>query len=154
MNDTHVAGLIQLLLLAFFLALAIFFLLTQVRTLDLIRPENRRMTPGQVWLQLIPLFGLFYQFTVIARLSDSIRNELNSPTGDSIFAEETIPSNHRPTYSVGISYAILFCISIIPFPLLKGLASLAGLVLWVVYWVQLAGYKKRIRECIQLLGRQ
>ncbi|OQP64276.1 hypothetical protein A3860_20075 [Niastella vici] len=154
MNDTHVAGLIQILLLVLFLAVAIFFLLTQVRTLDSIRPENRCMSPGQVWLQLIPLFGLFYQFSVIERISDSIRNELNSPTGDSIFAEETIPSNHRPTYSVARSYAILFCISIIPFPLLKELASLAGLVLWVVYWVQLAGYKKRIRERIQLLGGQ
>jgi len=154
MNDTLPAGIIQILLLVAFLAIALFFLLTQVRTLNLIRPENRRMSPGQVWLQLIPLFGLFYQFSVIVRISDSIRNELNSPTGDSIFAEETIPSKHRPTYSVGISYSILFCISIIPIPLLKGPVSLAGLILWVVYWLQLAGYKKKIQKRDLLLGRQ
>jgi hypothetical protein len=154
MNDYQSGAFLQLLLLVPLLVLTIIFLLTQSRTLELIRPENRRMSPGQVWLQLIPLFGLFYQFSVIARISDSIRNEFNSPTGDSLFAEDTIPSNHRPTYSMGISYATLFCISIIPFPLLKGLAALAGLIFWVVYWVQLAGYKKRLKERALLLDRQ
>lgn len=154
MNASQSGGLLQLLLIFPLLVVTMFFMLTQARTLDLIRPENRRMSSGQVWLQLIPLFGLFYQFSVIARISDSIRNELNTPTGDSIFAEDTIASNLRPTYSVGISYATLFCISLIPFPLLKGLAGLAGLILWVVYWVQLSGYKKRLKERALVLDRQ
>jgi len=153
MNDFQSGAFLQILLLVLLLVVTIFFLLTQSRTLELIRPANRRMSPGQVWLQLIPLFGLFYQFSVITRISDSIRNELNTPTGDSIFAEDPVPSNHRPTYSVGISYASLFCISIIPFPLLKGLAGLAGIILWVVYWIQLAGYKKRLKERALVLDK-
>ena len=153
MNNYQSGGLLQIFLLIPFLVTAILFLLTQSRTLELIRAANRRMSPGQVWLQLIPLYGLFYQFSVIARISDSIRNEFNTPTGDSIFADDTIPSNNRPTYSVGISYATLFCISLIPFPLLKNLAALAGLILWVVYWVQLSGYKKKLKERALLLDK-
>src|SRR5688500_9988029 len=146
MNDYQSGAYLQLLLLIPFIAVAILFLLNQQRTLEAIRPENRRMSPGQVWLQLIPLFGLAWQFFVISRISDSIRNELNTPVGDSVFAEDAVPSGNRPTFNAGISYAVLFCISVLPLMMLKGLASLAGLVLWVNYWIQLSRYKKRLKD--------
>jgi hypothetical protein len=146
MNDYQSAGYIQLLLLIPFIAVAILFLLSQQRTLALVRPENRRMPPGQVWLQLIPLFGLVWQFIVVTRISDSIRNELNTPGDDSLFSDDPIPSDERPTYATGIAYSILFCITVLPIGLLQSLASLAGLVVWIVYWVQLSGYTKRLRQ--------
>jgi hypothetical protein len=146
MNEAPLGPYFQILLLIVFIIPVILFFLTQQRTLELVRPENRRMRPGEVWLQFIPLFGLIWQFIVISRISDSIRNELNTPTGDSIFAEDPIPQNSRPTYNAGISYAILFCITVLPLAMLKGLAALAGLVLWINYWIQLFRYKKRLRE--------
>jgi hypothetical protein len=152
MNASSSAGYLQILLLVAMLIPVLFFVLTQYRTLGAIRPENRRMPAGQVWLQCIPFFGLVWQFVTITRISDSIRSELNAPIGDSIFAEEPVPSDVRPTYAVGLSYAICFCVSVIPFPLLKGLAGLAGLVLWIVYWVQLAQYKKKINKRALLLS--
>src|SRR5262245_60740710 len=114
MNDYQSGGYLQIIFLIAFIIPVIFFILTQQRTLELIRPENRRMSPGQVWLQFIPLFGIVWQFLVISRISDSIRSELNTPIGDSIFSEDPIPHTVRPTYNTGISYATLFCISIIP----------------------------------------
>lgn len=54
MNEPLHAGYIQILLLIVFIIPVIFFVLTQQRTLELIRPENRLMRPGQVWLQFIP----------------------------------------------------------------------------------------------------
>jgi hypothetical protein len=146
MNEPLHAGYIQILLLIVFIIPVIFFVLTQQRTLELIRPENRLMRPGQVWLQFIPLFGMVWQFIVITRISDSIRKELNTPTGDSIFAEETVPHNHRPTYNAGISYCALFILSALLFGSLKGLAALIGLGVWIFYWVQLSQYKKKLKE--------
>jgi hypothetical protein len=148
MNDysSAGAGTLQLLLLLPFLVVGILFLVSQQKALSLIRPENRKMPPGQVWLQMIPLFGLVWQFIVITRISDSIRSELNSPVGDSIFSEDSIPSGERPTYQLGIAYATLFCVGVLPLPLVQGLASLAGLVVWIVYWVELAKYTKKLRQ--------
>jgi hypothetical protein len=146
MNDYQSGAYLQLLLLIPFLVIGCLFLWSQQRTLALVRPENRRMPPGQVWLQLIPLFGLVWQFIVISKISDSIRDELNTPSGDSLFSEDPIPTGHRPTYATGIAYAILFCISIMPIELLQGLASLAGLVVWIVYWVELSRYTRRLKQ--------
>jgi hypothetical protein len=146
MNDPRPdSGWLQVLLLIGFIIPVIIFILTQQRTLQLIHPENRRLSPGLVWLQLIPLFGIIWQFLVISRISNSIRDELNTPTGELIFSEETVPHNTRPTYMVGISYATLLCISLLPFMLVKGIAALAGLIVWVIYWVQLSHYKKKLK---------
>ncbi len=135
---------LQLLLLLGFLIPAILFLLTQHRTLEAIRPENRVMEPGQVWLQLIPIFGLIWMFVVIGKIADSLRNALNESEEDSIFGGFNVSSGERPTYNIGIAYAVCFCVSVIPFPLIKGLAGLAAMVLWIVYWVQLAQFKSKL----------
>jgi hypothetical protein len=140
------AIILAILLFLAFVALGVYFLLTQYRTLEAIRPENRRMPSGQVWLQMIPLFGLIWQFFVISRIADSIREELNSPTGDSIFSENPVPSGERPTYAIGLAYSICFCVSVIPIDLIKGPASLGGIVCWIIYWVKLAEYKKKLKD--------
>ncbi|SRR5215203_1959020 len=67
---------LQFLFLGLFLIPAIFFLLTQQNTLKAIQPHNRAMSPGQVWLQLIPIFGMIWQFFVVSKISDSLRREL------------------------------------------------------------------------------
>jgi len=147
MNEPQYGHYIQIVLLLGFLIPMIFFFLTQQRTLELIQPLNQCMKPGQVWLQLIPGFGLIWQFFVIIKISDSIRKELNTPTGDSIFADISISTGSRPAYNSGILYAGLFCIGTVPaVPLLTGLAALAGLVAWIIYWIQLSRYNKQLKE--------
>jgi hypothetical protein len=147
MNDYESAGLLQLLLLIPFLVVSILFLWSQHKTLALIRPEyRRRMPPGQVWLQLIPLFGLGWQFYVISKISDSIRDDLNAPSGDSLFGDDPLPTGKRPTYATGISYAVLFCLTLLPLGLLKSLLALAGLIVWVIYWIELSGYTRRFKQ--------
>jgi hypothetical protein len=143
------AMLVTALALILFLVLGIFFLVTQESTLNAIRPQNRSMGPGQVWLQLIPFFNLVWQFIVVSRIAESISREMSE---SEIFSFEeprhTVyePGGEKPTYQIGIAYCVLYCIAVIPIPLLKGLASLACIVCWIVYWVKLAGYKKRIQE--------
>lgn len=141
----------ELLFLALFFVPAVLFLLTQKRTIRLIQPRNRRIGPGEVFLQLIPLFGMVWQFFVVTRLSDSIRKEL----GETTFSFEETPAAHsekkeRPTYRIGITYCILFCCYILPY--IGSYLFLGGMVCWIIYWVQLYRYKKKLEERRYLLN--
>lgn len=138
---------IILLAIAIGLIPFILFLLTQQNTLKAIKPQNRSMEPGMVWLQLIPLFSLVWQFIVVSRIAESIKREFNSwGSEDSILgysnAEAVNIGNELPTYSIGIAYCVLFCCSIVP--LLGGLASIAGLICWIIYWIKLAEFKRQL----------
>ena len=65
--------------LAIFLVPAIFYLLTLQKALNRCSPESRAMQPGMVWLLLIPLFNLVWQFFVVINIAKSLvpsfRNE-------------------------------------------------------------------------------
>jgi hypothetical protein len=154
-NDSY----LQLILLLVFLIPAIFFLLTQQRTLKAIRPENRRMRPGLVWLQLIPLFGQVWQFFVVARIAGSLKKERDSFKDDSIvgFSDYTVAEEwgKRPTYAIGLTYCILvWCNILIEFRTttdrqidqIHGLIALAMMTCWIIYWVRLAVAKRKIRR--------
>lgn len=123
-------GLLLIILVGGLVA-QIFYLLTLQNTLKAISSENRKMDPSQVWLVFIPLFGLVWQFIMINRISDSLKAE---------FAERGIPSaEDRPGYSLGITYCILLVCGIVP--VLGGLASLGGLIVWIIYWVKMNEFK-------------
>ena len=64
--------MLQIALLFAFVIPAILFFLAQQRILQVISPENREMSPGSVWLQFIPLFGMVWQFIVVARIARSV----------------------------------------------------------------------------------
>jgi len=152
-TTTYGGGWLQILLLLLFIVPAILFIVTQQNTLKAIQPENRSMSPGEVWLQLIPLFGLVWQFFVVIRISDSLQKEINSWTNDSIFGAEGSQvinmSNPRPTYGIGLAMCICVCCTMFSYlgiALLGGLASLGGLVCWIIYWVQLAQFKNKVQR--------
>lgn len=136
--------IIVFLALGLVLIVVIFFLLTQQNTLRAIQPQNRTMSPGEVWLQLIPLFNIVWQFIVVSRISESISRELSSNT---FSFEETQPiqlyeQGNRPTYQIGMAMCILNLCGLIP--LIGSLASFAGLICFIIYWVQLSGYKNQV----------
>lgn len=138
--------MILLLVVALFLLPMIFFLLMQQALLKSIQVHNRSISPGEVFLQLIPLFGMVWQFIVVTRISDSIRRELSE---DQTFSFEqptasTLPTGFRPAYGIGIAYCVFFCCSIIP--MLGVLAGFAGIICWIIYWVKLAEYKSLLQQ--------
>jgi len=159
---SETGGWLQLVLLGVFLIIAILFLLTEQNTLRTIKNENRRIRPGQVWLQMIPIFGQIWQFIVVVRIAGSIRNEVASWENDSILGIEAAAiaqGNKRPTQAIGIAYCTLIVIGVglnpvlwgnpkVPIGLIEliGWTELAGIICWIVYWVKLAGYKRRLRE--------
>lgn len=111
---------------------AIFYLLTLQNTLKSIYWENRVIEPGKVWLLLIPVFNLVWMFIVVARIADSIKNELN--------ARGEVTAD-RPTYGIGLSWCILFLVGRVPY--LGGAVSLGFLVCWIIHWVKVNEYKKK-----------
>lgn len=75
---------------------------------------------------------------VVNAIADSLKAE---------FAKRNMPMNEdRPTYGIGLTMAILFCCSIIP--VLGSLASLGGLVCWIIYWVKVSEYKNKLEIMI------
>lgn len=112
----------------------ILYLVSLQSTLNEVSIKNRRMQPGQVWLSLIPLFGLVWQFIMVSRIADSLRAE---------FDERQIQiAELRPGYSVGLAYCVLFTCSIIP--VLGFLTSIAGLICWIIYWVKTSDFRQKL----------
>jgi hypothetical protein len=116
---------------------AIFFLLTLQKALERCSVESRTTTPGSVWLLLIPLFNLVWQFIIVSKISESLHNE---------FTKRNIPEDPQPGKSIGIAYCVLGICSIIP--LIGILTSIAALVCWIVYWVKIAGYSNKLSQPI------
>lgn len=118
----------------FFLIPYVFYILTLQGALNKCAPPSRTMEPGMVWLLLIPFFNLIWHFFVVLGLAKSLGNE---------FKRRGIPIPEiTPGQNIGLAMCICACCSIVP--LLGLLASLASLVLWVVYWVKIADYSRRL----------
>jgi hypothetical protein len=147
----------QLVLLVVALVIGVLFILTQQNTLRAIGTENRLIHPGLIWLQIIPLFGLIWQFFVVVKIAGSIKKELFSEQTDSILgfadADAVEASGKTPTLVIGVLYCTFttaavflnFFISQGLIPLVS-LIMLAGVVCWIIYWVNLSGWKKKLRQ--------
>src|SRR5688572_13284226 len=61
--------------LAIGIAIAVFYCLTLSKALKQVRPGNRDMEPGQVWLVLIPFFNLYWNFKIASDIPSSLRRE-------------------------------------------------------------------------------
>jgi hypothetical protein len=158
-------GLYQIILLLAFLIPAVFFMLTQQKTLQAIQKPNRLMVPGLVWLQIVPLFGQIWQFFVVSRIANSIKKELASRQDDSILGFSDITAveeeGKRPTYVIGLVYCILYTVGLLVDVSIAinprnlkfmiwfiAFSMLGGMICWIVYWVQLAGYKRKLKRGI------
>jgi hypothetical protein len=138
---TMVYGWTMILFLLAALIPFIFYLITLQKALIAIAPESRMMAPAQVWLLLIPLFNIVWQFIVIKRMADSIKNEcirLNIA-----IAEE------RPAYALGLTMTLLYLGSLVLnrnniSPLLGAICIIASFVCWIMYWLKIVGYKNLI----------
>lgn len=68
----------NLLLLLVAFAIGVIFLVTLGKCLDEVRPANRMISTGAIWLNLVPLFKLYWAFHTVVRMSQSLRNEARS----------------------------------------------------------------------------
>lgn len=155
-------GGLQLLLLLALLIPAIFFVITQQKTLKAVKPENRLMRPGLVWLQLIPLFSNIWQFFVVVKIAGSIQRQLAARHADSIFGADALvaegTAGRRPTQVLGLAYCIMEVLillnNLFASPGSGGNVEFAGVlglgmfVCWIIYWVHLAKYKNKLKQAL------
>jgi hypothetical protein len=157
----------QLLVLLAFALPAIFFLVSQQRTLQVIRPELRELRPGLVWLQLIPLFNWYWMFVVVTRIADSISKEMVARQDDSILGIPDFDAvqavSNRPTYKIGMAYCFLYLgcfLSMVAINLTVNssdmlnaafggvliLLLLGAFCCWIIYWVKLAQNRRKLER--------
>lgn len=123
------AGLILLISVI----ISVLFLLNLHRLLDAIKPANRTMEPGLVWLNLIPIFNLGWLFYTVIKISEALGAEL---------AERGLDNPDEGGKVLGLVMAGTVVGSLIP--LLGGLSGLAALVVGIIYWIKMAEYRKKL----------
>lgn len=130
-----IVGILIAALVVFAICLipAIFYLLTLQKALNRCSPENRAMAPGMVWLLLIPLVNMVWNFFVVLNIAKSLGAE---------FQKRGIAEEPQPAQKLGLIMCILMVCGIIP--ILGILCSLGGLVCWILYWVKIAGFSNKI----------
>ncbi len=117
-----------------FLVPVIFYLLMLQGALKKCAPTSRTMEPGMVWLLLIPLVNLIWNFFVVTSVAKSLANE---------YARRGLPSAEpAPGQNIGMAMSVCACCCIVP--VLGALAGLANLVLWIVYWVRISEYSRNL----------
>jgi hypothetical protein len=134
---TWLAGVGVIIFLGVLLLPWFFFLLNLQNLLNQVSPANRKMKPGLVWLNFIPLFVLGWFIYTVIKVRDSVVAEYQTrgwiPDGDL-------------GYNVGLTAGVLliagFFISWIPF--IGWVLPLAFLVCWIIYWLKTSDLKQRL----------
>jgi hypothetical protein len=128
-------GILGILFGVFFVTLlpTIFYLFTLHRALNKCSVESRTMTPGLVWLQLIPVFDLFWQFYVVVQVGKTLGNE---------FRKRGIPAEQNPGQSIGLAMCIFELCGAVP---VVGIpAAIVGFILWIFYWIKIHDYSVKL----------
>jgi len=128
--------------------ITIFYLNTVFNAIEAISHENQRIKPAMVWATTIPLVMYIASFYMVSRLALSLESEYEHLGDD---------SKKRPTQSVGLAwciFSILFTfLYLIKEPALSAMATIVGMALFVIYWVQLAKHAKRLKLMKERAGQ-
>jgi hypothetical protein len=127
--------IISLVVFAIMLIPLIFYILTLQKALNRCAPENRAMQPGLAWLLLIPCVNMVWHFFVVLNMAKSLGAE---------FQKRGIAEEPEPGKVLGLIMCVLMCCSIIP--IIGGLFALGYLVCWIIYWVKIAGFSKKLES--------
>lgn len=124
-------------LLLYFIVLAVLslflgYVLTVRKTLKLVAPENRFMSPNQSLLLLVPIFNIYWQFEVANKLSDSLTNE---------FYDRKVAEEENPGRAVGRVLALLNILIVIPLAGINMAFGLAHLIYFIYYWVKVNQFR-------------
>ena len=121
---------ITIAMFAAFYAVRFCFLLTIMRGLQRIHPDNRLMQPMMVWLDLIPLFNWVWGFIIVNRVADSLDREFYDLRLD----------RDGEDYGRAIGIAGSVCTALWCFT--SGLSSIPAAVCMIIYWSRIHGYSK------------
>ncbi|UTH76306.1 hypothetical protein [Chromobacterium sp. IIBBL 290-4] len=138
MNETAVfstlagMGIMALVVIAaLLLAVGIFYFLTLHQAMNAVSENNRPFPGALIWLGLIPGLGLIWYMIYILLLSGALKKELaqRQLAGDGGF---------------GISVALVILQALCLIPYVNLLAAIPALVLWIVHWSKMSGYRRML----------
>ena len=134
--------LFMLALIGGIILVVVLYLLNLQRLLQEISSSNRLVEPGNVWLMFIPLFNLIYPFILYPRICDSVRNEYQSRgmSEDGDFGR-----------AIGITMPVLGLCGWLPY--IGAIAGIANLVLFIIFWVKMAGYRTKLKSAPKGAGQ-
>jgi len=143
MGELLIVGLVLLVIVPVIVVGPILFLVTWGRTLRLTR-AHQRMEPGFVWLMLIPVFNLGWQFFLLRAATRGIQGrlaELGSDAGDGGF-------------KIGVAYQSLVCLATLlsagleneQVSLVVGFLLLASVITWILYWVRISRFNQVMED--------
>lgn len=112
-------------LIVVILAVEIMFLISLSKCLKEIRPRNRTMEPGQVWLNLVPFLNYVWIFLTVIRVSESLEKE---------FRSRRLPQDG----DYGKTMGLIGCVSAF-------VCCFVTPIFGIIYWVKIAGYTKLLR---------
>jgi hypothetical protein len=135
LNDSAFAalGIFIFIFAVITILIAVFYLLNLQNLLKEVNPKNRLVEPSNVWLMFIPLFNIIYPFFLYPKISDSVKKE---------YQERGIEKSGDFSRGIGVAMPILGLCGWIP--VIGSLASLANLVLFIIFWVKTAEYKNEL----------
>jgi len=125
---------LYLILFSFVINVVVCFLL--YRLFQAVPPRCQRLTPELVWLLLIPVFNLAWNFVVFLKLSDSYQV---------CFEQLGDRSAGECNRGLGLAYAILCVCTMIPcIPCVGTVAGLAALVVLILYLINMYQLRDRL----------
>jgi hypothetical protein len=135
MNEQEaMTGFTGLAVLVIGIVVVVFFLRTLYRALSEVRPENRRMKPALVWLNLVPLFNLVWIFVTVIQLAESLVNDGRDRSAD-------VGDGGK---RMGLLFAVLAVLSLAP---VIGFAmGLIALMMLIIYWARISGFVTALKK--------
>ena len=120
---------------------SVLYLLTLQRAFEAVDPDLRPMSPGMVWLLLIPLVNVVWMFFVVNHLKTAYTK---------MGAAGRLTAASNGAYGVGFALAICMAVSLVPF--IGRLAALAALVLWIIHWVMVSKARGLVKVASVIAG--
>jgi len=142
MDQTTIIRIVAGCMFLAVLAIGIVYIAYLSGVLKKCSPQSRTMQPGMVWLLLIPLVNVVWNFMVVNALADSLGNEFR--------LRNISTTDPKPGKSIGIAMAI--CAACEMIPIVNLLAILPHLILWIVYWVKIAGFSQQLDNSAFRIG--
>jgi hypothetical protein len=122
--------------LAATVAVSAAFLAALARALRAVSPHNRRMDPGQVWLNFVPVFNMVWATVTVERVAESLRAEFRDRGLDT--PEEDYGRRLGLLTLVLLASGCLFYPILVCYPI--------ALVRLIQYWRHIARCTARLRS--------
>lgn len=122
------------------IALTVPFSMSMSKALNRVSEGNRQMAPGLAWLFVIPCLHAIWLFFIVIQVPASLQKE---------FQDKGMDDGSNYGKSMGLTAAILIAIATalwcIPYAgCCFQVVGLVGLVFWIIFWVQVAGYSAKL----------